>query len=87
MSGLSAKTSSCGGDGSRFGLGGDGGGGGKAFLVAFFAFIKIGASFCTSSSGAEDSALLSESSIIGMCRCDGGVGDALSREVRVVRGR
>lgn len=60
MSGLSARTSSCGGEGARFGLGGDAFGGGAANFVAFFAFKNIGASFLTSSSGASDR-LLSES--------------------------
>lgn len=60
MSGLSASTSSCGGDGSLFGLGGDAFGGGAASFVAFFALRKMGASFLTSSSGASDR-LLSES--------------------------
>jgi hypothetical protein len=41
-------------------------GGGAAFLVAFFAFWKMGASFFTSSSGADDSPLLSESDIFAV---------------------
>ena len=39
-------------------------GGGAAFLVAFFALWKMGASFFTSSSGADDNPLLSESDIV-----------------------
>ena len=46
------------------GLGGEALGGGAAFLVAFFALWKMGASFFTSSSGADDSPLLSESDIV-----------------------
>ena len=72
MSGLSAKVSSCGGEGALLGLGGEAFGGGAAFLVAFFARWKIGASFFTSSSGADDSPLLSESDIVavgGWCCC------------------
>jgi len=41
-------------------------GGGAAFLVAFFALWKMGASFFTSSSGADDSPLLSESDIVAV---------------------
>lgn len=46
------------------GLGGDTGGGGATSFVAFFARWKIGANFMTSSSGAEESELLSESDAI-----------------------
>lgn len=56
------------------GLGGEAFGGGTAFLVAFFAFWKMGASFFTSSSGADESPLLSESDIFaagGWCCCGG----------------
>ena len=48
------------------GLGGEALGGGAAFLVAFFALWKMGASFFTSSSGADDSPLLSESDIVAV---------------------
>ena len=54
------------------GLGGEALGGGAAFLVAFFALWKMGASFFTSSSGADESPLLSESDIVtvgGWWRC------------------
>jgi hypothetical protein len=64
MSGLSARVSSCGGEGSLLGRGGEAFGGGAAFLVAFFALWKMGASFLTSSSGADESPLLSESDIV-----------------------
>lgn len=65
MSGLSARTSSCGGEGSLFGLGGEAFGGGAANLVAFFALRKMGASFLTSSSGASDRLLSLSESIVG----------------------
>ena len=55
------------------GLGGEALGGGAAFLVAFFAFWKMGASFFTSSSGADDSPLLSESDIVAVGGWCGGV--------------
>lgn len=62
MSGLSASTSSCGGDGGRLGRGGETTGGGATSFVAFFAFMKMGANFLISSSGAaEESELVSES--------------------------
>lgn len=64
ISGLSASVSSCGGDGARFGLGGEAFGGGAATFVAFLALWNMGASFLTSSSGAEESPLLSESLIV-----------------------
>jgi hypothetical protein len=64
MSGLSARVSSCCGEGSLLGRGGEAFGGGAAFLVAFFALWKMGASFLTSSSGADESPLLSESDIV-----------------------
>jgi hypothetical protein len=48
------------------GLGGEALGGGAVFLVAFFAFAKMGASFFTSSSGADESPLLSESDIVAV---------------------
>jgi hypothetical protein len=74
MSGLSAKVSSWGGEGALLGLGGEALGGGAAFLVAFFAFAKMGASFFTSSSGADESPLLSESDIVAVGGwCCGGV--------------
>ena len=74
MSALSAMVSSCSGDASLFGLGGDGGvGGGPSavlllfFLTAFFpprALRKIGASFSSSLAGGDDSADESESDIV-----------------------
>lgn len=68
MSGLSARVSSCGGEGSLLGRGGEAFGGGAAFLVAFFALWKMGASFLTSSSGADESPLLSESDMVAVVR-------------------
>lgn len=81
MSGLSARVSSCGGEGSLLGRGGEAFGGGAAFLVAFFALWKMGASFLTSSSGADESPLLSESDMIAEV-CGMLVGDVASRESR-----
>lgn len=69
MSGLSAKVSSCGGEGALLGRGGEALGGGAAVLVAFFARWKMGASFLTSSSGADESPLLSESDIFAVGWC------------------
>lgn len=66
MSGLSAKTSSWGGEGSLFGLGGDAAGGGATFFVAFFALRKMGASFLTSSSGADESELSESESMLAV---------------------
>lgn len=48
------------------GRGGEAFGGGAAALVAFFARWKMGASFLTSSSGADESPLLSESDIVAV---------------------
>lgn len=48
-------------------------GGGAAFFVAFFALWKMGASFFTSSSGADESPLLSESDIVTAGGWCGGV--------------
>lgn len=66
MSGLSARVSSWGGEGAFLGRGGEALGGGAATLVAFFAFWNMGASFFTSSSGADESPLLSESDILAV---------------------
>ena len=72
MSGLSANTSSCGGDGGLLGLGGETTGGGKAVFVAFLLVLKMeyrgGANFWISLSECSDRSLLSESSaIMGSC--------------------
>jgi hypothetical protein len=64
MSGLSARVSSCGGEGALLGLGGEAFGGGATSLVAFFALLNIGASLITSSSGADESPLDSESDMM-----------------------
>ena len=64
MSGLSAKTSSCGGEGSRLGLGGDSFGGGKADFVAALLLAKMGKSFWISFSSCSDRSLLSESDMV-----------------------
>lgn len=81
MSGLSARVSSCGGEGSLLGRGGEAFGGGAAFLVAFFALWKMGASFLTSSSGTDESPLLSESDIVAEV-CGVVIGVVASRESR-----
>lgn len=56
MSGLSAITSSCGGDGDLLGRGGDGGDGGglTTFLEFALALRKMGAIFSSSVGGADD---------------------------------
>lgn len=69
MSALSARTSSWGGEGALLGRGGETTGGGATSLVAFFALTKMGASFCTSSSGADDSELSESESMVVVRRC------------------
>ena len=75
MSVLSAGTGSCGGDGDRFGLGGEMAVEGEvvALVMAFpFAFPlalrKMGASLSTSLTGADDSDEVSEMSIVAWCK-------------------
>lgn len=85
MSGLSAKISSCGGEGGRLGRGGETTGGGATSLVAFFALMKMGASFWISLSECSDSPLLSLSSaMVRACRCCRGDAKSCARlEVEV----
>ena len=72
MSGLSARTSSWGGEGALLGLGGEAVVAGE--LPNFFdgfplALRNIGASLSSSLGSAEDSDEESESSIVGFCGC------------------
>ena len=64
--GSSASTSSCGGEGSRLGRGGDTTGGGKADFVAALDLAKMGKSFWISVSSCSDRSLLSESAMMSV---------------------